>query len=194
MKVGAFASAARFWLLSSRALWAALLWGFAEGTLFFLVPDIFLTATALFSVRRSLLQMGAVVVGSLAAGALMFSMAANNPEAARNAVLQVPFVGQPMFDRVERDFRSSGVWALCKGPMSGVPYKVYAVKAPTYSPWWLFLLVSIPARLERLVITWAMFSCAGILLRKNSWFRPIQALVGHALYWMGIYTYYWSVI
>lgn len=194
MKAASFAASVRSWLLSRYAQWAALLWGFAEGTLFFLVPDIFLTATALFSVRRSLLQMGAVVVGSLAAGALMFGIAANNPAAARNAVLQVPFIGQPMLDKVDRDFQNAGVWALCKGPLSGVPYKVYAVKAPPYCPWWLFLLVSIPARLERLVITWVMFSCVGILLRKNGWFQPIHALAGHALYWIGIYTYYWSVI
>ena len=184
------AEAVRRWLLSRSGLWAAALWGFAEGTVFFLVPDIFLTATALFSVRRSLNQMAAALAGSLAAGALLYGFAVYGPAPAGSLVRSVPFVRETMFDKVDQDFRTSGVWALCKGPMSGVPYKVYAVKAPPYASWWPFLLVSIPARLERFVITWALFSLIGVFLRN----RVAAALGFHILYWIGIYAYYWSVV
>lgn len=182
------------WLLSPSGLRTAAAWGFAEATLFFIMPDIILTATALFSVRQSLRQMAAAVVGALAGGALMYGMAVHDPASAKTLVQGVPFVRHRMFETVERDFQTAGIWAPCKGPTSGVPYKVYAVEAPRYTGWFSFLLLSIPARLERLVVTWAIFASLGAFLRRNIQSHPLGAMGFHALYWIAIYTYYWSVI
>ena len=118
----------------------------------------------------------------------------HDPVSAVNLVHSVPFVRERMFDKVAGDFQTSGVWALCKGPASGVPYKVYAVKAPPYAKLWPFLLVSILARLERFVIIWAMFASIRGFLRQRIDSRPAAALGFYALFWIGTYAYYWSVI
>ena len=182
------------WLLGRAGLYAAVAWGLSEATLFFLVPDVLLTATALFSVKASLRQMAAAVAGSLIGGAAMFGLALHHPVAAGSLVRHVPFVSQGMFDKVDGDFRASGVWALCEGPLSGVPYKVYAVEAPPHARYVPFLLVSVPARLERLAVMWALFAALGVSLRRQIRTHPRGAIGLHALCWILIYAHYWSVI
>lgn len=176
-------------------IWLALVWGFAEGTLFFLIPDIIVTFAALFAPRKSGWHLGAVVLGSLIAGAIMFAWGSRDPQAARAAVDRVPFVTAQMFKTVEADYPESGVLALLKGPMSGIPYKAYAVLAPSHEiGLGTFLLVSIPARLERLVITWVLFGIAGLALRKVWERNPALGIGLHAAYWIVIYIIYWSKI
>jgi|SRR5579862_4049729 len=182
------------WLLRPGRLWMAATWGFAEGTLFFFVPDIILTATALFSIRASLKQMAAATVGALVGGGLLFGLAGHNPSLVRDIVQSVPFVGRHMFETVERDFTAMGVWGMLKGPMSGVPYKVYAASARPYASWLTFLLASAPARLERFILTWALFALIGFRYRREITSRPAIALACHAVFWSGVYGYYWSVI
>ncbi len=52
-------------------LWLGLFWGFAEATLFFIVPDVLLTLVALFSFRRSAQLMACILVGAVAGGSVM---------------------------------------------------------------------------------------------------------------------------
>ena len=65
------------------------LWGFAEGTLFFILPDVPLSFVALFLPRRALLHMAAIVAGAVLAGAVMFTWADHSP-GARAGVAHVP--------------------------------------------------------------------------------------------------------
>lgn len=182
------------WILRGPGLGLGLLWGFAEGTLFFIIPDLVITFTALFSFKQSLKQLAVVLAGSLLGGWILFSLAARDYPAARKAVDGVPFVSERMFEATRSDYETSGVWALCKGPLSGIPYKVYAVEAPGHASLLSFLLVSIPGRLERLAITWVLFAGVGLALRKRIARFPGWAVLGYGLYWIAVYAYYWSVI
>lgn len=182
------------WLAGRQAVWLATAWGFAEATVFFVVPDVLLTVSALFSPRASARQLWAVLAGSLIGGALMFGMASRDPGAARHLVERVPFVAPSMFQRVETDFDSSGAGGMTRGPLSGIPYKVYAVVAPSRTSLARFLLVSVPARLERLLVTWVLFAAVGVALRRRVVGRPDLALAGHAAYWAVIYAVYWAAV
>jgi len=186
-------NAPRRWLLGWPGLAAAFAWGLAEGSFFFLIPDILLTLTALFSVKRSLQQMVLVVAGSLVAGCALYQWSQADSAGAKHAVLRVPFVRERMFTETEQEFKSVGLWALFKGPSRGIPYKVYAVQAPAYTPLSTFLLASVPARFERLVLSWIVFTAVGYFVRKRG-VRPLFALLFHAVYWSAIYAYYWTVI
>jgi hypothetical protein len=168
-----------------------LLWGFAEGTLFFILPDVPLSFVALFRPRRALLHMAAIVVGAVLAGTVMFTWSAHS-SAARQAVAQVPAVSLTMFEQAERDLNQFGAWGAALGPVRGIPYKVYAVEAPAHSALWPFLLVTIPARLWRLVAMWLGFAGAGALLRKFD--RPSVAPVLHAVFWIVTYAIYWAKV
>jgi hypothetical protein len=169
----------------------ALLWGFAEGTLFFILPDVLLSFTALFRPRRALVQTGAIVAGAVLAGAMMFTWSAQGA-GARNAVARVPLVSPAMFERADRDFRQFGLWGMSRGPVRGIPYKVYAAEAPAHFTLWPFLLVTVPARLWRLLAVWLGFAAVGVILRKLG--RASLAPALHALFWIATYLVYWATV
>lgn len=179
-------------LLGASGLWLAFAWGWAEGTLFFVVPDLVLTATALFGFRRALRQTLLVVAGSLLAGAMMFLWARHDAPGARAAVMAVPFVKPAMAETVRNDYEWQGAAALLRGPLSGIPYKIYAVEAPAHVSLTAFLLASVPARLERLVSGLLLFGAAGRLLRGKIARYPGRALAAHAVYWVIAYAFYWG--
>jgi len=179
------------WLLRWPGIVLALLWGFAEGTLFFILPDVELSLVALYRPRRAATHMAAIVLGAVLAGAVMFTWSGHSG-GARRSVAAVPAVTLSMFARAQRDLHDHGVWGTSLGPVRGIPYKVYAVEAPAYCGRWQFLLVTIPARLWRFVVVWLGFSGAGILLRnlrRESWARML-----HAGFWIITYTIYWTTV
>jgi hypothetical protein len=181
-------------LLAGPGLVAALCWGVAEGTLFFIVPDLVISLAALYAPRTALRHLFAVVAGSLVAGTGMYLWASVDPAGAVGMVRRVPFVAPAMFDRVGADIANLGAWALCKGPLSGIPYKIYAVLSPGSIPLGAFLLASVPARLERLVVSWTVFSVAGMVMRRPLLRHGALGPILHGLYWVMIYVQYWSRI
>jgi len=175
-------------------IWVGALWGLAEATVFFLVPDILITASALFSPKRSFAQMIAVLIGSLLGGALLYTAADAHPEEAKNLVLNVPFIRAHTLEEAERQLQDRGLWAMCLGSLTGIPYKTYAVSAPRHARFEIFMLLSVPARLLRLVLTWSVASLLGMAFRSQIQASPSAALGLLAVCWIGFYTYYWSVV
>ena len=179
------------WMNGGSGTALAFLWGFAEGTLFFILPDVPLSFVALFRPRRALIHIAAIIVGAVLAGAVMFTWSSHSAAAAQ-AVARVPAVSPAMFTRAEGDWNRYGIWGVSLGPLRGIPYKVYAVEAPAHSGLLEFLLVTIPARLWRLAAVWVGFAGTGILLRKAG--RASAAPVLHALFWIVTYAIYWSKV
>jgi membrane protein YqaA with SNARE-associated domain len=179
------------WMTRGPGTVLAFLWGFAEGTLFFILPDVPLWLVALFRPRRALLHMAAIVAGAVLAGAMMFTWADHSP-GARAAVAHVPAVSSGMFEHADHDFKQYGIWGASLGPLRGIPFKVYAVEAPAHSALWRFLLVTIPARLWRLVLVWLGFAGTGALLRKLGRAGLGPAL--HAVFWIVTYAIYWTTV
>lgn len=124
-------------------------WGFAEATLFFIVPDVWLTAVGLHDVRRGLIACGWALVG----GTLMYLWGVARPEVAASVLDRVPAISQGMLARVEIHLADHGAAAALLGPLLGTPYKTYAALAPGEGVRLLsFLLVSVPARLGRFLL------------------------------------------
>jgi membrane protein YqaA with SNARE-associated domain len=125
----------------------ALVWGFAEATLFFVVPDVLLTFMALENRRTALVACGAAVVGAVVGGYLMYSISHADADAATAMLDAVPAISPAMIERVRSSLASSGAMALFLGPLTGTPYKIYAAQSGALGlglP--AFLLVSAPAR------------------------------------------------
>lgn len=173
-------------------LWAGLAWGFAEATFFFLVPDILLSWAALSGARHGIKMFASILVGSLLGGLLMYEWAVRDPAQSVNVVARVPFVRPAMFENVSRDYQSHGSSALLIGPGSGIPYKVYAVLAPPVCPLEEFLHVSIPARAERMALSWMAFSLCGVILHSRIAKHPRRTAVVFCGFWMILYAFYWS--
>lgn len=170
----------------------AVVWGFSEATLFFIVPDVFLTLVALRDGRAGLLACGGAIVGALAGGLLMYLWGRADPASAAAALDAVPAIGPGMIEDVQRSLVSSGLGALFVGPLTGTPYKIYAVTGGSLGVGLLaFLLVSVPARGVRFVVltlaaSWASRGPLG------AWSLGRKRVVAVAL-WIGFYAVYFAM-
>lgn len=172
---------------------ASAAWGAAEATLFFFVPDVLLSAIALrdraLALRCCLWALG----GALLGGTVMFLVATHTPQAAVTAVGHVPAVTAEMFTRVASGLDSSGLWSMFLGPLTGTPYKLYAVLAPAadINLWW-FLLVSVPARVIRFILVALLTSFVATTVLKNLSDRwRLCLLLG---FWTVFYAAYFTVL
>lgn len=138
------------------ALLAAVAWGFAEATFFFLVPDVLLSGIAVLDWRLALGACLAALAGALLGGAIMYA-AGRSGSRVRHFLLRIPGISPPMLDRVSREVAQRGQLAILLGPLSGTPYKVYAVEAGRQRlPAAGFMLISVPARLLRFLAATAV--------------------------------------
>lgn len=80
----------------------AALWGVAEASLFFIVPDVLITfAVMRFGLRQGLLLSVVAAVFASITGCFMWLWASRDAETARHVMLLVPAIG-PIFWRVHR--------------------------------------------------------------------------------------------
>lgn len=174
----------------SRWAIAAFAWGLAEGTLFFIIPDVLLSFSAVQRPRKSLVHLASIVLGALLAGQIMFAWASRDPEGAVHTVDQVPFVTEKVIARAEADYERVGIQRHARAT-SRTPYKTYAVVAPRHSSWWSFGMMTIPARAERLVVTWTMFAAFGILVRLKSVGSTAWVNATIIVFWVVVYAMLW---
>lgn len=154
---------------------ATALWGFAEATLFFIVPDVLLTYVGLTRGPKS------------AAAASLFA-------AAGAAVGAVPAIGEAMAAAADNAVEAHGWFAATMlGPLTSTPYKLYAVLAPhAGAPLALFALASIAARLLRFLIVGVAVALIG------RWLEPRlgrQALLWVlAIAWIAFYAAFFALV
>jgi len=171
---------------------AAALWGVAEASFFFIVPDVLLTAAALRLGLRRALVLCLVAAGCAAlTGAGLWFWAGHDVAAAQSAMLHVPAVGPDLIARVHGEFESAWPLRLLLGAMSGVPYKLYAVEAGSrHIPLLLFVPVSVIVRLFRFALTAALAAAAGGLLRRFN--RPKLVKPFWLAAWCLVYLVYFT--
>lgn len=171
----------------------AALWGFAEATLFFLVPDIWLSVLAVrHGWKRGLAASMVALAGALVGGLAMYGWGASDAATAREVLIRVPAIDPAMIMEVRNTLATDGIVAIFLGPLYGIPYKIYAVEAAAagFGPA-LFLAISIPARLFRfLVVT---FVCGAASMTISRWLdlRWRTGLLG--VIWIAFYFFYFSV-
>ncbi|WFB34678.1 hypothetical protein P3T73_10955 [Kiritimatiellota bacterium B12222] len=180
------------WLLGSAGYWIAFAWGFGEATVFFILPDLLLSLTALFAFRKAWKQLGWMIVGSILGGVCIYLWTLEAPRMARQVVDAVPFVTEEMWIKVQLTLSQHGGAGLVLGPFSGIPYKVYAVESAERVPLLWFVLFSFPARLSRLVGAVLLFGGVGALFKQKIIVHPGITLAMWGLYWIGMYSWYWG--
>ncbi len=171
---------------------AAVLWGLAEATVFFIVPDVLLSALALRSPRGAVRGAILVLAGAVAGGVAMVRFAASDPEAARALVLAVPGISEAAVARARGLLEGGLLEGMVVGSLSGLPYKIFAVEAGAtgVSPW-LFALVSVPARLLRFLLVVGATSLLSRTVFARLSDRAKFAVLG--VFWVGFYAVYFSM-
>jgi hypothetical protein len=177
----------------SRANAFAALWGVAEATLFFIVPDVLLGWLALRSPKKGLIACVYALIGALAGGAIMWVWGRSNPDAARAIFESLPAIGNTTISNVQTQIANSGIAALFLGPIGGTPYKIYAVEAANLGYGLVpFLAVSIPSRLARFVIVTAVSGGISQLLLKRLSMRTVRII--YVSCWLLFYAWFFTVM
>ena len=170
---------------------AAALWGLAEATFFFIVPDVIISMIAVQGRLRAALGAAlAALAGALAGGWLMHAWGAGASEKVIRGFLDaVPAISADMIERAYAALHELGAWAVLWGPLTGTPYKIYAALAPHAGvPVGIFLLISVPARLGRfLLVALAAHVLGRLLKRFLPGLNPLWAWGGFWLVFYGLW-------
>lgn len=174
------------------AIAVSALWGFAEATLFFIVPDVYLTVLAIRGSRVALTGCVTAVAGALVGGVIMYRWGARDASGAQAVLQRLPAIDDREVARVRESVERSGFAAMLLGPLSGTPYKIYAVEAGSRGmslP--AFLLISVPARGTRFVAATllALWLAGGPL---EGWTEGSQLTLA-AVWWGVFYLFYFRV-
>jgi membrane protein YqaA with SNARE-associated domain len=164
-------------------IFAAFLWAFAEATLFFIVPDVFLTFIALRSLRRAVIASAFAVLGAILGGLLMYYLASH-------PILEsIPAIDAALIHDVEQQIARYGAWSIFLGPLRGIPYKIYAAEWGWQHRDLLTLIaITIPARAIRFILLSAIASFVASALRKR--IPEKRIVVIHILLWAAFYLVY----
>lgn len=169
---------------------AALFWGFAEATFFFIVPDVLLSWIALDRIRAAWAACLWATLGALIGGAVMYAWGAVAVNTASATLDYVPAISPQMCDSVAEQIRTQGAGALFVGPLTGTPYKIYAVQAGGAHLGLLpFLLISVPARLVRFALVTGLTILVCYLFPRLTLFARRSV---HVVLWTIFYAWYFS--
>jgi hypothetical protein len=177
--------AARRWLR------LAFVWGLAEASIFFIVPDVVIGWIGLSrGVRFGLRAARNAALGAVVGGAAMFLWSERSPDAALRAVQSVPAVSAAMIEDARQDIEARGWFrAALSGPTTSTPYKVYAVLAPEAGTGLVaWLLGAVPIRLPRFMFVGAAFGLLGWIVRRR--FAPRPLAVIYAAAWVAFYGWF----
>jgi membrane protein YqaA with SNARE-associated domain len=153
----------------------ASLWGFAEATLFFIIPDVWISLIALQSGREALIACGYALVGAMLGGWIMYYRGRANVSYWNAFLDKIPAIRARDIQKVQADLTRSGITAVLFGPAQGIPYKVFAVNAHAVMSIYTFLLITIPARVIRFIIIALIASfvserfLSGFSLSEKTW-------------------------
>lgn len=175
------------WLQGRVALVIAFVWGIAEATLFFIVPDVFLTVVGCRAVKPAMKAALAALLGALLGGVITYSFLMPD------TILQVPGIDWNLAVSVQDEFEQHGLAALLIGPTRGIPYKIYAVEWAARGGALLpFLLVSIPARLIRFALSALVARVVANTLTRWTRQRIAVELAILGIFWVAFYAFYFA--
>lgn len=170
------------------------LWGAAEATCFFIVPDVWLSRIATKSPRRAMWASVTALVGAVAGGIATYQWGSRtHPEASKAALRRLPAISAAMIERCETDLSEKGTGAMLSGPLRGVPYKIYARTAgmqrrslPEFIAW------SVPARIPRFLLVSALATGLTRGSERVLGVARTARLSGpvHTVFWIAFYAWY----
>lgn len=168
------------------------LWGFAEATFFFIVPDVWLTAVALKSGGKKLLSaVGFSVLGALSGGILIYWLAGYFQNQIFSFFDHIPGIQTKLIEEARQIMARHSLMALPIGILQGIPYKIFAAE------WRLeggnlafFLGMSIVARAGRFLLAVGItrWICVVSEARTQNWKEMRMILL--IIFWIIFYLLY----
>lgn len=171
----------------------AMIWGFGEATLFFIVPDILITLLALQQLRRALWASLYVAIGAVFGGIVMYYWGKYSLAQALQILDFIPAISIEMFNEVRQALETQGLPAMFIGAITGVPYKIFAVQASVTGIDLLpFIIASLLARLGRwIALSLLTYGITQTILIRWSNLNRYRLLLG---IWGIFYVFYFSIM
>ena len=169
-------------------------WGFAEATVFPVIPDVGLLLLVLVVPRRWAALFGAAVAGGLAGTVVLYLATMAAPDAVERMLLALPGIHPPMLTAAASSVASGTPWSFTLvGP--GTPLKVYTFAWATGPAAPAALLVGVV--LNRLLRIVPGLVVAHLVGRRASAFirrHDLLVLAFYAGMWVVGYAVYWGVV
>ncbi len=167
-------------------------WGFAEATIFFIVPDVWLTFIAVkYGFKRALTGLVFAVVGALLGGVVMYCVGRFTSINAYAFFDRIPGISPQLIDTAYGQIERHQILALFPGLFRGIPYKIYATRlGQAGANFVTMIIVSIFARGLRFLGVVALAYYAGKALRKISKIKNIDIIL-LILSWLAFYIIYY---
>ena len=170
------------------------LWGFSEATIFFLVPDVYLTGVVLRAdLKKTFVALSYSLVGALLGGVLVYYFAFMYPLKTLDWFHHIPGISVKLIQNVRVNISADGLLSMFKGVFQGIPYKLFAAawgeKGGDLS---FFLLVSLAARGLRFIVSIVVTAFLKALSKKlfknwNTW----QWII-YGIFWFTFYIFYFT--
>ena len=148
---------------SRAALWLVFCWSVAEAMWWPIIPDFLVAPLALAAPRRWIVVAAAATAGSVLGGVVAFHLGSAGDWFLSSAPLLTP----RMHEQAATWMTQAGAGGLLQQPLSGIPYKVFALQAAERGlslPG--FLAMSIAARGLRIGVVAAIFAGGGLSLQR----------------------------
>jgi membrane protein YqaA with SNARE-associated domain len=175
-------------------LGVAALWGLAEATLFFFVPDVWISFVAVrLGWRPALFAACLACAGAFVGGAVMYVWGSYDPVVAPMILTVIPAISPAMVEMAGEDLREHGLIAMLTGAFTGVPFKIYAVEAGVIGSGLIsFLMVAIVARLARFILAALIAATAAQVMRR--FFSEPTILGVLSVFWIVFYAWYFMIM
>ena len=168
---------------------AAGLWGYAEATRFWLIPDILLGWITLNRPRSIVTSVIAATVGAVIGGVRMHEHA--REEHARLA--EIPGINDALLLDAHERFASRGWVAVVRAPLDGIPYKVYATESGLAGkPLDELIAWTLLARLWRFILSAAAAALIGRVFSQSVRRSEGLWLAGTLGFWAFVYVRYFA--
>lgn len=154
----------RSFALSPAAVWLTVVWAFFEALVWPVVPDLLLLPLILAAPARSFAFVVAAAAGSLAGGTVGYL--AGSSSIGADLLTAAPLVTDRMVASAGATLAERGATGLLAQPLSGIPYKAFALQAgPAGVDLPGYLVMTVMARGARFAAVAAIAALMGCLLR-----------------------------
>jgi hypothetical protein len=166
-------------------------WGFAEGVFFFIVPDVYVSFAALFSLRAGAVAWAASIAGSLAGVGTIYLLAVILGLDYVRFLASIPGISSGLLARVGAQLAAAGLPYTPLLIAGGVPLKVYAGLAFSLGAGLGPVLVwTVFARIVRIAPTFALVAATRLLFRRTIDARAIVWCALLVFVWIAFYVFY----
>lgn len=166
-------------------------WGFAEGLVFFIVPDVYISFATLFSLRAGAVAWAASIAGSAAAIPVIYVLSVALGLDYVMFLESIPGISPRLIERVAGRLAADGLPYTPLLVLGGIPLKVYAGIAFSLGmPLATVVLWTVFARIVRIAPTYALVAAVQLACRRRILSHPTAWCVLHAGCWVAFYVFY----